>query len=1229
MELRTASADAQPGLTGDRTPESRMDEYLHSQGFYRKKIAKDGSCLFRAVAEQVLHCQSLHTQVRAACVKYLRQNRSTYELFIEGDFEKYLLNLQDPQSWVGQVEITALAELYKHDFVIFQEPDQPPVHITENGFPYKVRLCFLNGNHYDSVYRQSFEKSAAVCQSILYELLYDRVCGVERGVVASCVRGRGRDRLDSEQCKSSEESDLEEEDFWSNEAKDKTTNGTNSGPTRRGRGRGHSRGGGRGFLSTKAKKSLSPALYRNVEYDVWLRSKRLQQKRDFCMAAGMQYSVGDKCKVQLSGSNRFYTACVQEVSPDNGPVTVFIEELCKQHIVPLLSLRLPSEEPQSWQSVSEKSKRHSAHNEQTCSEWDSRGGRKFSKPVPHSAPSVHVHRLHSLPQQTTADEQPNGRSMKFRESDELSSPVYIAPEEEQESVLLELLHKDEHNFPSLGASTQTATAEVTKGGEKRNSRKKQQKEYLSETDLKAAPQKLIQKQKCNDENKHVRRVSEELEQRSSPPTKEKSSPASPSTSAVAAASANKTAPAPSQAVSATAPSVAQYAPMAIKTTPVEPQTGLAQRSNQLAPVKICTPSNSVPVVSIITTTPASKPSRLPAVTASVPIAARPRPVLPPGSSQPTQGPFPTTPVTSSALAQVTPVIPPTTVEVPAPVSSQTTPAPSVLALNTPVKAMPLVQTALPSISAPIFVPASVIPVSTTTPVPAQGTAPIVDAPDLFPATLPDNRGSAQSCVQPTVNLPIALMQTPHAHPTSISPSSGPTHAPPLATPQSSPNASESCTSESLAIPASGVPPVPEHLSQPTQIPYPRLQWSRLLQDPLYPGFPQNEKGEMEPLPPFSLSRKGEDLPQDISVLRFFFNLGVKAYSQQMWPPMAYLVPLYQAYQVYLRGTPSSNPPAYPNVTSLQPDNPSPLQNLCSTPDRLLDNQSHTPLTVGSGPVGPEEVEGYDHRPSIPMQGPPRPAMPWSMPHPNTYPGPYPVPPTASPEQFSAPPYLTSGNHLYPSSSGGFHHMEPPPTPCEALNHGPPGGMGVQQSVPSPLERGQENGKRSMTSQFWSLQKTPFFPGGQSHLGFGDFKPVDVTTMTEPPRFGGPFPMGPVQGDMAGVATTLPNGNLGRQGEVFQKSVLRRPIVDEPGRLIPAYSPHDKLSFEEIEFVNVEQSCYSQSYRSEGRRGQEDRGGYRGRGHRGRKRKDDQSSYSGGRYGRRGAGPRVGSQSTFQ
>ncbi|XP_028942666.1 OTU domain-containing protein 4 [Antrostomus carolinensis] len=80
-------------------------------------------------------------------------------------------------------------------------------------------------------------------------------------------------------------------------------------------------------LPKKVLKSLNPSVYRNVEYDVWLQSKWDQQKQDFSIAAGMQYSVGDKCKVRLDHNGKFYNAHIQEVCSENGPVVVFVEEL--------------------------------------------------------------------------------------------------------------------------------------------------------------------------------------------------------------------------------------------------------------------------------------------------------------------------------------------------------------------------------------------------------------------------------------------------------------------------------------------------------------------------------------------------------------------------------------------------------------------------------------------------------------------------------------------------------------------------------------------------------------------------------------------------------------------------------------------------------------------------------------------------------------------------------------
>ncbi|XP_065131732.1 OTU domain-containing protein 4 [Paramisgurnus dabryanus] len=1160
MENRRASADAQPQLPGDRTLECRMDEYLRSLGFYRKKIAKDGSCLFRAVAEQVLKCQALHYDVRMACVKYLRQNRAMYELFIEGDFEKYLENLQDPQSWVGQVEITALAELYKHDFIIFQQPDQPPVSITEYGFPDKVRLCFLNGNHYDSVYPQSFEKSAAVCQSILYELLYDRVCGADRSVLTPCMKGgRGRERLDSEECKSSEESDLEEDEFWS---KEKTTSEMKTRHPARGRGRGRGREGAREYLSTKVKKSLNPDVYRNVEYDVWLRSKRIQQQRDFCMAAGMQYSVGDKCKVQLSGSNRFYSAYVQEVSADNGPVTVFIEELGRQHTVPLLNLRLSSEESESWQKVSEKSKRYPApNNGHTSSEWENRGGRRGGRGGgSSSAPAGRVNKQHSWPPQSTADEQTGGRG-RFRRSDQRSSPVCVVSQMKEENTLLELLHKDEHNFPSLGTAPQTVNAgEVIKrGGDKKSSRKKDHRGSVSETDLTEAPQKPIQGQESNTDEKHERKVTEEPEQRSSSAIKEKSVPASP---AVTFSSAPKSAPVQPHTDTSAPPAPDTSASKAFKTT----QNGSARSTS-----RVLSASQSV---SGETTVPVSTPTSIQSTPVSISfgqIGSVLTAILPTagpnsGSFQSTQAASQNTLVSSSASTQVIPVIPPTSVQAP---------ALSVSAPNAPVKTIPPDSVSTPS--APVQTTA---PESSTTPPTDEGSAPAVDV----------------RIGTPTTNVP---------------PTAEPAQAPTPVTFQSSLETSEPRPSESLAIPASGVQSAPDH--RPQQLLYPPLQWSQLLQDPLYPGFPQNEKGEGETLPPFSLSRKGEDLPQDINVLRFFFNLGIKAYSQPLWPPISYLGPLTQAYQMHTRAPPPpSNSPSNPTVmTQWQPENPTPPQNSSSTSDTSLESHGQAPVPVGSGPVGSLEMGGYQNQtPPIQMQAPLRPAVHWSVSSgPSSYTAAYPV-------QFSSPPCAPPGNQMYPPSSVGYHHA-------------PPGRMDVVSCVPPSMMRGQENGQRSMTTQFGSLQKAAYFPGGQPHLGGHDFNPMNIpvsmTTM-ELPSFGGHCPQPiPLQGDVVGL-TSLANGNLGRQGDVFPMSLH---AGDDPARLIHAYFPDGEQEFIPNVDLRVGQSFYSHSYKGGGRRGQDDRGGYRGRGYRGRKdysgwgRPEDQPYVSKGHHVKRGMGPRSG------
>jgi len=58
-----------------------MDDWLDERGLYRKNTALDGSCLFRAVAEQLIPANPIngHIVLRKQCVVFLRNNKYLYQ----------------------------------------------------------------------------------------------------------------------------------------------------------------------------------------------------------------------------------------------------------------------------------------------------------------------------------------------------------------------------------------------------------------------------------------------------------------------------------------------------------------------------------------------------------------------------------------------------------------------------------------------------------------------------------------------------------------------------------------------------------------------------------------------------------------------------------------------------------------------------------------------------------------------------------------------------------------------------------------------------------------------------------------------------------------------------------------------------------------------------------------------------------------------------------------------
>uniref|UniRef100_A0A8D0KRU3 ubiquitinyl hydrolase 1 n=1 Tax=Strix occidentalis caurina TaxID=311401 RepID=A0A8D0KRU3_STROC len=693
------------GAPGDAS----MDGYLRSQGLYRKRVAKDGSCLFRAVAEQVLHSQSRHIDVRMACVDYLRKNREKFEAV--SIFE-----------WVGQVEISALSLMYKKDFIIYREPNASPSHVTENGFSDKVLLCFSNGNHYDIVYPIEYSEKAALCQSLLYELLYEKVFDTDVKKIIAELSAVG---VTEESNGSSEvsASDSEDDNYRSkattvsdmNGLKSVSGNKNNGNPTLL-------------VLPKKVLKSLNPSVYRNVEYDVWLQSKWDQQKQDFSIAAGMQYSVGDKCKVRLDHNGKFYNAHIQEVCSENGPVVVFVEELGSLKPLPQAS---PME---GWNTVPGKKikKFFSTWGQNAQPDADCRGPKNQSKSIkPQSAlPPRLQHtvgtRQHQFlcsgpqPHQTSTEQKAPGRnpSQTVRKPDrERTEDVNhgsrdcnyfgLSPEERREKQaieesrsLYEIQQRDEQAFPALSNSVcQAATQTVDN---------------------------LNQKKFSNNERRNSKWTAEMEEQKD----------------------------------------------------------------------KECLPS-------------------------------------------------------------ITPT--------PSPVFSEVHLPPAVPSVPAIVPAWP----SEPTTYGPAGIPTQ-IPASSLMPAPATGPDSIVS--------------QAQVTSAPVAGVPVSLQ----------------------------------AVNQPLM-------PLPQTLN-----PY---------QDPLYPGFPFSEKGERAVAPSYSLCNTGEDLPKDKNILRFFFNLGVKAYSCPMWAPHSYLYPLHQAYLAACRMYPNVSLPVYPHNPWFQEAPPAQNENETARTNRHFPVQS--------------------------------------------------------------------------------------------------------------------------------------------------------------------------------------------------------------------------------------------------------------------------------------------------
>ncbi|XP_043481482.1 uncharacterized protein LOC122510713 isoform X2 [Leptopilina heterotoma] len=152
-----------------------VDDWLESQGFFRKHAPKDPTCLFRAISEQIYLTQHFHIRVRLECVNFMKEQRDLFKKKITVPFDSYIDQMACFTEWGGMYEIEAMSELYQREIIIFDGHTMTKKIVNNYGYKNHIFLCYTAQKQYETVYTKEYIKTAGFCQSLVYKTLYKEV----------------------------------------------------------------------------------------------------------------------------------------------------------------------------------------------------------------------------------------------------------------------------------------------------------------------------------------------------------------------------------------------------------------------------------------------------------------------------------------------------------------------------------------------------------------------------------------------------------------------------------------------------------------------------------------------------------------------------------------------------------------------------------------------------------------------------------------------------------------------------------------------------------------------------------------------------------------------------------------------------------------------------------------------------------------------------------------------
>lgn len=412
--------------SGSRQAPDPYDQFLEREGYYRKHVARDATCLFRTFSEQVFDVQMYHGKVRMDCIRWMRKKSEEYSKKISGDLDEYITEMSKLRSYGSFIELHALAHAYRRNVLLFEPYNLGTWFVKDDRYQQAVLVFFSPEKHFDSIFPITFIQNAAYCQALVYEILYvnvfklpDVMYSVERmlhdpdgkslNATKSCDKTNhmNEDRFVTSEGKqfvfnTAEETKCVLENYLlchfhnkdnfdtivdayrnkknENDLKEtpniKTYNNTRVlfNPmlcdSKISCVRQLLKEGITPF-PYKVAKALDQNIYRNIEFDSWSEVRRELRYQTWYFDQNC-LQVGAKCMVQLDDlDKRIFTGYVQQISSGKGPCVVYVEDIGECRTIPYERLQAVPLNESSSSVIPFKERRSSAINNLrvTCNKY--------------------------------------------------------------------------------------------------------------------------------------------------------------------------------------------------------------------------------------------------------------------------------------------------------------------------------------------------------------------------------------------------------------------------------------------------------------------------------------------------------------------------------------------------------------------------------------------------------------------------------------------------------------------------------------------------------------------------------------------------------------------------------------------------------------------------------------------------------------------------------------------